>query len=125
MPVYMLRRAEINRENAEEIEKKKRELSAELETAGASPKPAVNKLKRYLISREIWHISELDYALRTEYEQYLEREKSHESISLYLHVFDKIKQYEIAQQVQTLAGKYRYQWQYKNEILYLKISPRT
>lgn len=123
MPVYMLRRAEINRENAEEIEKKKRELSAELETAGASPKPAVNKLKRYLISREIWHISELDYALRTEYEQYLEREKSHESISLYLHVFDKIKQYEIAQQVQTLAGKHRYQWQYKNEILYLKYHP--
>lgn len=123
MPVYMFQQAEINTENPEEIEKKKRRLTAELDSAEVSSKPAVNKLKRYVISREIWHVSEWDYRLRMEYEKYLERVQSHGSVSLYLHVFDQIKQYEIAQQVKTLAGKHRCQWQYKNEILYLKYHP--
>lgn len=123
MPVYMFQQAQINTESIEEIEKKKQKLAAELEAAKVSSKPAANKLKRYLISREIWQVSEWDYALRMEYEQYLERVQSPKSVPLYLHVFDQIKQHEIAQQVKTLAGKHRYQWRYKNEILYLRYHP--
>lgn len=121
MPVYLLQQAEVRKEFIEDIEQKKLQLERELETCEIPDKTVVNKLKKYLMEIDVWHISEMDYPMKMQYKKWLQnRGMSTNSITKYLNAYDKIKQFEIAEQMQTLAGKQKYGWRYRNEVLYLR-----
>lgn len=124
MPVYMLRQVQVKTESGEEAEQKKRRLVQEVDAYQITDKTALNKLKRFLAESNVWHISEMDYPLRMQYEQYLIKNNIMQaSVKRYLNVYDQVKQHEIAEQIQTLSGQKKYGWRYRNSILYLKYHP--
>lgn len=124
MPVYLLQQAEAKRETDGDIEQKQQQLAKELDTYSAADKLRVSRLKMFLSNVNVWHVSEMDYLLRIKFEKYLlESGLSLVSIKRNLKTYDKIKQYEIAEQVQTLAGKRKYEWKYQNKVLYLRYHP--
>lgn len=126
MPVYLLQQAEAKRETAGDIEQKKQQLAKELNAYRADDKLRVSRLKMFLSNVNVWRVSEMDYLLRIEFEKYLlQSGLSFVSIKRYLKTYDKIKQCEIAEQRQTLAGKRRYEWKYQNAVLYLRYHPDT
>ncbi|MCI9077045.1 MAG: phage integrase family protein [Dorea sp.] len=126
MPVYLLQQAEAKRETDGDIEQKQQQLEKELDTYSAADKLRVSRLKMFLSDVNVWHVSEMDYLLRIEFEKYLlQSGLSFVSIKRYLKTYDKIKQCEIAEQRQTLAGKRRYEWKYQNAVLYLRYHPDT
>ena len=126
MPVYLLQQAEAKRETAGDIEQKKQQLAKELNAYRADDKLRVSRLKMFLSNVNVWRVSEMDYLLRIEFEEYLlQSGLSFVSIKRYLKTYDKIKQCEIAEQRQTLAGKRRYEWKYQNAVLYLRYHPDT
>ena len=54
MPVYLLQQAERRTEYQKDIEKKKQELYAEIDSFQIKDKTQVNTLKKFLSDREIW-----------------------------------------------------------------------
>lgn len=123
MPVYLLQQAETWIEPEADVEKKRQKLFAEIDAFGIENRSRVRKLKKFLESREIWRLEELDYSLRSSYEQYLRGHISSRNIPGYLNVYDQVKQQHIYQQMQTLNGKRLYDWKYQNQIYFLKYYP--
>lgn len=123
MPVYLLQQAERRTEYQEDIEKKKQELYAEIDSFQIKDKTQVNTLKKFLSDREIWSLQDMDYLLRISYERYLKENRNPNSVSWHLRVYDAIKQQHIYQQMQTLTGKRFYEWKYQNKVFYLKYYP--
>ncbi len=105
MPVFMLQQAEVQTETKEAIEKRQQLLVEEINASGISDAVALNRLKEFLSAEAVWHISDMDYPMRVRYEKYLNRlNYAKVSVRRYIKVFDLVKQYEIAQQMKTLAG---------------------
>lgn len=123
MPVYALQQTENYIEPEEIREKRRQNISREIDTFTDIPSPPRNKLKKFLIATEIGSIEEMDYSVRQEYEIFLTDQISKNSRRTYLNAYDKIRRHFIRQQMQTLAGRQKYQWQYRNEILYLPYHP--
>ena len=123
MPVYLLQQAERRTEYQEDIEKKKQELYAEIDSFQIKDKTQVNTLKKFLSDREIWSLQDMDYLLRISYERYLKENRNPNSVSWHLRVYDAIKQQHIYRQMQTLTGKRFYEWKYQNKVFYLKYYP--
>lgn len=75
MPVYLLQQAERRTEYQEDIEKKKQELYAEIDSLPIQikVKTPVNHVKKFLTDREVWSLTEMDYELQISYEQYLRK----------------------------------------------------
>ena len=121
MPVYMFQQAEVRAESREEVERKERQLIEELDACQITDKTAINKLKCFLTESDVWHISEMDYPLRMQYEQYLIKSKTAQtSIRRHINTYDQVKRCWIAEQMQSLAGQQKYGWKYRNSVLYLK-----
>lgn len=78
-----------------------------------------SKLKKFLLAAGVSGIEEMNYPLRQEYETFLAGEIQKNNRRTYLNAYDKIRQHFIWEQMQTLAGRQKYQWQYRNQILYL------
>lgn len=78
-----------------------------------------NKVKKFLTHSCIWHISDIDYESRMEYEKFLDGEVKPVSKSIYLKCFDRIKQHSLREQAKTLRGQQRQGMEYKNQILFL------
>ena len=125
MPVYLLQQAERRTEYQEDIEKKKQELYAEIDSLPIQikVKTPVNHVKKFLTDREVWSLTEMDYELQISYEQYLRKKLKPDKIMWYLGIYDVIKQQHIYQQMQTLTGKRFYEWRYQNKVFYLKYYP--
>ncbi len=123
MPVYLLRQAEDLTESREAYKKRKRQLMEELEAYQFSDIASIRKLGSFLADSGLEHISEMDYPLRLAYEQYLRTQHSRKAVPKYLKMYDRVKQKEIAEQIQTLAGQRKYRWCYRNEVLYLRYHP--
>lgn len=64
-----------------------------------------NCLKAYFIEHEIWHLSEIDYHVRVEYEKYLRKHYVDGTVRSYLRGMDGAKQYLIRENAKTLKGK--------------------
>ena len=103
MPVYLLQQAERRTEYQEDIEKKKQELYAEIDSFQLKDKTQVNTLKKFLSDREIWNLQDMDYPLRISYERYLKENRNPNSVLWHLRIYDAIKQQHIYQQMQTLS----------------------
>lgn len=123
MPVYALQQAENYIEPEEIREKRRQNISRQIDAFADIPSPPRNKLKKFLIAAEIGSIEEMDYSIRQEYEIFLTDQISKNGRRTYMNAYDKIRRHVIGQQMQTLAGRQKYQWQYRNEILYLPYHP--
>lgn len=83
-----------------------------------------NKLKKFMIENEIWHIKELDYYWRTEYEKYLdERIKRKSTRQVYMRAFDRVKLHAIKSQIQISVHGKTVRPEYKNIVFYLPYHP--
>ena len=60
-----------------------------------------NCLKAYFIEHEIWHLSEIDYHVRVEYEKYLRKHYVDGTVRSYLRGMDGAKQYLIRENAKT------------------------
>lgn len=118
-----MQQAEHITESEVDIEKKKQELYSEIDALGIKSDSRINKLKKFLADRKIWHLEEMDYPLRNSYEQYLRGQIRSQIVSFYLKIYDTVKQQHIYQQMQTLNGKRIYEWKYQNKIYFLKYYP--
>lgn len=118
-----MQQAERITESEVDIEKKKQELYSEIDALGIKSDSRINKLKKFLADRKIWHLEEMDYPLRNSYEQYLRGQIRSQIVSFYLKIYDTVKQQHIYQQMQTLNGKRIYEWKYQNKIYFLKYYP--
>ena len=50
-------------ESEVDIEKKKQELYSEIDALGIKSDSRINKLKKFLADRKIWHLEEMDYPI--------------------------------------------------------------
>lgn len=99
-----MQQAEHITESEVDIEKKKQELYSEIDALGIKSDSRINKLKKFLADRKIWHLEEMDYPLRNSYEQYLRGQIRSQIVSFYLKIYDTVKQQHIYQQMQTLEA---------------------
>lgn len=123
MAVYPLWQTEVPKASAEEIQKKREQMMAEIDACYEVQGTYRNKVKKFLGQQEIWHISEIDYQVRVKYEKFLETEVNPVSWSMYLKGFDRIKQHSIRSQMSTLAGKKNHGLKFDNQVLFLPYHP--
>ena len=115
--VLQLTEPQVNRE--ELIAQLEKELLA-CEVSSVSYR---NKLKTFMIENEIWHISELNYHWRLEYEKYLQSRVNKTSCGLYIKTIDQVKLHSIKSQLQiTVSGK-AVRPEYADTILYMPYHP--
>ena len=89
----------------EDEEKLKEGLIREIDACVEVLSSYRNKVKKFMIEQEIWHISEINYEVRTAYGQFLEHEVKEVSFRVYMKGLDRIKQHSVQEQAKTLAGK--------------------
>ena len=106
----------------EEQKRLREQLEKELDACTEIRETYRNKIKKFLVGENIWHIAEIDYQIRIAYESFLEMEVAPVSKSAYLKAFDRVKQHAIRKEMQTLSGRNR-EIQYKNQILFLPYHP--
>ena len=63
-------------------------------------------LKTYLIEHEIWHLSEINYRIRVDYQKYLKECYADCTVRSYLRGMDGVKQHLIRKNAKTLKGKW-------------------
>ena len=100
-----------------------RQIDTELENCTEVCKYEKKKLRKFLITEGITSIAEMDYLLRKRFEQYLLEEQHLKKIDRYILAYDRVKQYSIRQQMQTLSGRTRCQWKLENKVLFIPYHP--
>lgn len=121
MPAAILQWAERENVRSERLEESKQKIAEALAGCPGIEKRWIKKLGKFLTQTGIETISEMDYPLRAEYETYLETTPQWKKNCL--KAFDNVVQYEIQKQMQTLSGRQKYQWKYRNEIMFLLYHP--
>lgn len=120
MPAYAIQRVE-PREDLFQAQPSRviKELNAisEIDSTGR------NKLQRFLLESGISSITEMDYLLREKYKEHLEHTQKVKQTARYLLVYDRVKQFSIREQMQTLAGRLQNQWRLENGILFIPYHP--
>lgn len=82
-----------------------------------------NRLKIFLPERGIWHIWDIDYAVRQEYEKSLHGTIAPNCYPTYMNEFDWIKRHSVLERLQTLAGEKAEKTNLDKKILYLCYYP--
>ena len=121
MPAAILQWAGKETVQPERLEKSEQKIAEELAECPGIEKRWMKKLAKFLVQSGIGHISEMDYPLRAEYEIYLEATPQWKKNCL--KTFDKVVKHEIQKQMQTLSGRQKNQWKYRNRILFLPYHP--
>ena len=121
MPAAILQWAEKEAVQPERLKESEQKIAEELAECPGIEKRWMKKLAKFLVQSGIGHISEMDYPLRAEYEIYLGATPQWKKNCL--KTFDKVVKYEIQKQMQTLSGRQKNQWKYRNQILFLPYHP--
>lgn len=111
------------KEDSNELEKREKVLRTELQKLLKKTGKAEEFLIQFLASERICHLEEMDYELRVKYEKYLTHSVRREYAKARLRVYDTIKQLSLQEQMQSLAGKRKAEWKYKNERLFILYHP--
>lgn len=120
MPVYAVQQIEQGQRLIPFIPNK---IGEELDACSEIGGKERNKLKTFLQAQGIPSITEMDYSLREKFEQNLKDEQQLKQVSRYLLAYDRVKQYSIRQQMQTLSGRLQCQWKLENKVLFLPYHP--
>lgn len=117
------RSSALRRLHAYWINKEYGELLGEIEACLEAETQLTGNVKRFLIRQGIHHVREIDYRTRQEYEEMLLETKKPEHVMRYLKCFDRIKQYDIRQEMSDFSAKVRKRLQYENQIIFLPYLP--
>lgn len=99
------------------------QLEAELNECTEADSTGKNHVRNFMVANGIWHISELNYPLRKQFETLLREKFPDSTCRRYLTAFDRIKQHSACKEFQVFAkGKPIYP-EYKNDIFYLPYYP--
>lgn len=115
MPAYQLQRVEPQEDYKLHYSQLEKEIDACTEVNSVYR----NKLKQFLSMVGIWHISELDYSLRVEFQKYITGRISKNTQCQYITAFDRVKQHSIREKMSTLPGRRECQWKYENKALFI------
>lgn len=110
-------------EQAEEARILSIQLCMELDACTEIDSVGRNKLKSFQRQTGIQSIAEMDYPLRREYEEYLIHNQRIQQTGRYLLAYDRVKQYTIRKQMETLAGRYQCRWEMDNTVLFIPYHP--
>lgn len=120
MPAYAIQRVEPQENRFLALPSR---IGEELDACAEIDGVGKNKLKRFLLEKGVQSITELDYPLRQAYKEYLEYNQHIKQKEGYLLAFDRVKQYSIREQMQTLAGRMQCQWRLESGILFIPYHP--
>lgn len=121
MPAYAFRAAE-PQESREELE---RQLTQEVRACKEVRSEARNYVKNFLMKCGVWKLSEIDYPLRLVFEDYVKRYKLLKTTPLTcLHTFDRMKIHAIQEEMQTVAGRRKYEFKYVDKMMFLPYDTR-
>ena len=110
-------------EPQQNIEALREQLEAELKECTEALPTGKNHVREFMLANGIWHIAELNYPLRKQFEANLQEKFSDSTCRKYLTAFDRIKQHSACKGFQVFAkGKPIYP-EYKNDIFYLPYYP--
>lgn len=111
-------------QSQENIEQLKAQLKAELDECVRANSTGRNHVMDFMLRNGIWHISNLDYPLRVQFQKWLEQMSlAYATIRKYLLAYDRIKQYSEQQRIRLIADGKSIMPAYKNEILFLPHHP--
>lgn len=99
------------------------QLEAELNECTEANATGKNHVRNFMVANGIWHISELNYPLRKQFEALLQEKYSDNACRKYLLAYDRIKQYSISKELQIFTKGKHQNSQYRNEIFYLPYYP--
>lgn len=116
------RSAELRKLQQYWIETEYGELVSEICECHVPDEALKGNVKRFLIRRNIHHIAEIDYKLRSEYEAELNR-TNRSKIMEYLKVFDRIKQHSIRDEIGNRPTAINQKLRYKAQIVFLPYLP--
>lgn len=105
------------------VEKNYGELLNEIQKCNTAEKQFKGNIIRFLIRQGICHIKEISYSLRERYEMELLEARDTDAALRYLKAFDRIKQYDIREEMKTLLGQARNRLHFDNQILFLLYHP--
>lgn len=120
MPAYAIQRVEPQENRFLALPSR---IGEELDACAEIDGVGKNKLKRFLLEKGVQSITELDYPLRQAYKEYLEYNQCIKQTERYLLAFDRVKQYSVREQMQTLAGRMQCQWRLESGILFIPYHP--
>lgn len=115
MPAQILRVIELQ-ENTESL---RAQLRAELKECTEVQIQYRNKLEKFMADNGIWHIAELDYEWREQYEMFLAAEVKPIYHTTYLKGFDRIKRHSMKGQIRKMVRGREIPPPYENQILFL------
>lgn len=105
------------------IEILRTQLKAELDECTKAMPTGRNHVQAFMESHGVWHIAELNYALRKQFERLLLKSYPKTTCRNYLRAFDRIKQHSIQKELQIFIKGKRQKTVYHNEVLYLPYYP--
>lgn len=119
MAIQTLRIVEV-REQSDEL---KVQLKAELDRCTEVNKTYRNKIYKFMAQKDIWHISQIDYYTRIEYQAFLRNEVEPQCISGYVRALDRIKLHSIKEQSQLVIVRKGQIPRFESKLLYLPYHP--
>lgn len=119
MPAYLLEQIEPR----ESLKEKREQLRQEMEGYEGPGKVYINKLQRFMETNGIWHLKELDYYWRLEFEKDLEKTTKPKYHALCLKYFDHLKQYDMRKAEHLRIERSLSRYPYENSLLFLPYHP--
>lgn len=105
------------------IETLRTQLKTELDECPKIISTDRNHVQAFMEANGIWHIAELNYALRKQFEGLLRKSHAETTCRNYLRIFDRIKQHSIQKELQVFIKGKRQKPVYHNEVFYLPYYP--
>lgn len=105
------------------LQKEYKELLEEINQCGTAQERLKGSVRNFLIQHGIHHIGQVDYVIRELYEIELRKTRSDSKTLEYLKVLDRLKQFDIRKEQETLLGRNRKQLKYEGQVLFLPYLP--
>lgn len=125
MPAYRLQPKERKEVLLQDQKELREQLGREMDSCMEIKSTHRNKAKKFLADMEVWHIADIDYEVRSAYEDYLTRETSMQAVTVraYVRGLDQMKRHALREQMQTLKGQRDALENLDKQILFLPYHP--
>ena len=100
------------------IQEEYKELLDEIEQCNTVQERLKGNVRNFLIRQGIHHVKEIDYRIRELYESELRRTKTSSKGLEYLKTLDRIKQFDIRKEMETLSGRNKERLKYEGQVIY-------
>ena len=100
------------------IQEEYKELLNEIEQCNTVQERLKGNVRNFLIRQRIHHVKEIDYRIRELYESELRRTKTSSKGLEYLKTLDRIKQFDIRKEMETLSGRNKERLKYEGQVIF-------